>query len=71
MYNASNSANNDTTAQLFHNLVTRVFPAVDGDKTYSHVNDTYLKTVAYIGVHYSIFDVISDQSALSCGIMKA
>ena len=71
MCNASNSANIDTTAPLFHKLVTRVFPAGNGDKTYSHVNDVYLKTAAYAGVRYSIFDVISDQPALSCGILKA
>ena len=70
MCNASNSANIDITAPLFHNLVTRVFPAVNGDKTYGHVNDVYLKTGAYTGVRYSIFDVISDQPALSCGILK-
>ena len=58
-------------AQLFHNLVTRVFPAVNGDKTYGHINDVYLKTVAYNGVCYSISDVISDQPTLSCGILKA
>ena len=71
MCNASNSANIDTTAPLFHNLVTCVFPAGNGDKTYGHVNDVYLKTAAYTGVRYSISDVISDQSALSCGILKA
>ena len=72
MCNASNSANIDTTAQLFHNLVTRrVFPAGNGDKTYGHVKDVYLKTAAYTGVAYSISDVISDQPALSCGILKA
>ena len=70
MCNASISANIDTTAPLFHNLVTRVFLAVNGDKTYDHVhvNDVYLKTVAYTGVRYSLSDVISDQPALSCGI---
>ena len=68
---ASNSANIDTRAPLFHNLVTRVFPAGNGDKTYSHVNYVNLKTVAYTGVRYSISDVISDQPALSCGISKA
>ena len=46
MCNASNSANIDTTAPLFHNLVTRVFPVGNGDKTYGHVNDVYLKTAA-------------------------
>ena len=71
MCNASNSANIDSTAPLFHNLVTRVFPAGNGDKTYGHVNDVYLKTAAYTGVRYSISDVISVQSALSCGILKA
>ena len=72
MCNASNSANIDTTAQLFHNLVTRVFPAGNGDKTYGHVNYVYLKTAAYSGVCYSISDVsISDKPALSCGILKA
>ena len=71
MCNASNSANIDTMAQLFHNLVTHVFPAGNDNKTYGHVNDVYLKTVAYTGVRYSISDVISDQSALSCGILKA
>ena len=71
MYNASNSANIDTTAQLFHNSVTQAFPAGNGDKTYGHVNDVYLKTVAYTGVRYSISDVISDQPAFSCGILKA
>ena len=71
MCNASNSANIDTTAPLLHNLVTRVFPAGNGDKTYGHVNDVYLKTVAYTGVRYLIPDVISDQPGLSCGILKA
>ena len=71
MCNASNSAKIDTTAPLFHNLVTRVFPAGNGDRAYGHVNDVYLKTAAYTGVHYSISDVISDQLALSCGILKA
>ena len=73
MCNASNSANINTTAPFFHNLVTSVFPAGNGDKTYGHVllNDVYLKTVAYTGVRYSISDVISDQPALSCGILKA
>ena len=70
MCNASNSANIDTTAPLFHNLVTRIFPASNGDKTYGHVNDVYLKTAA-TGVPFSISDVISDQPALSCGILKA
>ena len=68
---ASNSANIDTTAPLFHNLVTRVFPVGNGDKTYGHVNGVYFKAVAYTGVRYSISDVISDQPALSCGILKA
>ena len=71
MCNASNSANIDATASLFHNLVTCVFPAGNGDKTNGHVNDVYLKTAAYTGVCYSISDVISDQPALSCGILKA
>ena len=71
MCNAPNSANIDTTAQLFHSSVTRVFPAGNGDKMYGHVNDVYLKTAAYTGVRYSIYDVISDQSALSCDILKA
>ena len=71
MCNASTSANIDTTRPLFHNLVIRVFPAGNGDKTYGHVNDVYLKTAAYTGVRYSIYDVISDQPALSCGILKA
>ena len=71
MCNAFNSANIDTTASLFHNLVTRVFPAGNGDKTYGHVNGVYLKTVAYTGVRYSIYDVIKNQPALSCGILKA
>ena len=71
MCNASNSTNINTTASFFHNLVTRVFPAGNGDKTYGHVNDVYLKTAAYTGVHYSIYDVISDPVALSCGILKA
>ena len=71
MCNASNSANIDTMGPLFHNLVTRVFPAGNGDKTYDHVNDVYLKTVANTGVRYSISDVFSDQPALSCGILKA
>ena len=71
MCNASNSANIDTMAPLFHNLVTPVFPAGNGDKTYGHVNDVYLKTVAYIRVRYLISDVISDQPTLSCGILKA
>ena len=68
MCNASNSAYIDTMAPLFHNLVTRVFPAGNSDKTYGRVNDVYLKTAAYTGVRYSISDVISDQSAFSCGI---
>ena len=71
MCNASNSTNINTTAPLFHNLVTCVFPAGNVDKTYGHVNDVYLKTAAYTGVCYSISDVISDQPALSCGILKA
>ena len=71
MCNASNSANFDTTAPLFHNLVTRVFPEGNGDKTYGHVNDVYLMTAAYTGVRYSISDVITDQSTLSRGILKA
>ena len=71
MCNASDSANIDTTAPLFQNLMTRVFPAGNGDKTYGHVNDGYLKTAVYTGVRYSISDVISDQSAVSCGILKA
>ena len=71
MYNASNSTNIYTTAPLFHNLVTRVFPAGNGDKTYGHVNDVYLKTAAYSGVRYSISDVISDQPSLICGILNA
>ena len=70
MCNASNSATIDTTAPLFHNLVTRVFPAGKGDETYGHVNDVYFKTAAYTGVRYSISDVIIDQPALSCGILK-
>ena len=71
MCNASNSANIDTTAPLFHNLLTGVFPAGNGDKTYGHINDVNLKTAACTGVRYSISDVISDQPALSCGILKA
>ena len=71
MCNASNSANIDTTAPLFHNLMTRVSPAGNGEKTYDHLNDVYLKTAAYTGVRYSISDVINDQPALSCGILKA
>ena len=71
MFNASNSTNNDTTAPLFHNLVTRVFPAGNIDKTYGHVNDVYLKTAAYTGVRYAISDIISDQPALTCGVLKA
>ena len=71
MCNASNSANIDTTAPLFLNFVTRVFPAGNGYKTYGHVSDVYLKTAAYTEVGYSISDVISDQPALSCGIFKA
>ena len=71
MCNASNSANIDTMAPLFHNLVTRLFPAGNGDKVYGHVNDVYLKTAAYTGVRYSISDDINDHPALSCGILKA
>ena len=71
MCNASNSANIDTTAPLFHNLVTRVFLVGNGDKTYGHVNDVYLKKAAYSRVRYSISDLSSDQPALSCGILKA
>ena len=71
MCNASSSTNIDTTAPLFHNLVTRVFPAGNGDKKYGHVNDVYLKTAAYNGVRYSISDVISDEPPLICGILKA
>ena len=71
MCNASNSANIDTMAPLFHISVTPVIPAGNGDKTYVHVNDVYLKTAAYTGVRYSISDIISDQPALSCGILKA
>ena len=55
----------------YFNLVTCVFPAGNDDKTYGHVNDVYLKTAAYIGVRYSVSDVISDQSALNFGILKA
>ena len=71
MCNASNSANIDTTAPLFHNLLTPVFPAGNGDKTYGNVNDVYLKTAVYTEARYSISDVISDQPALSYGILKA
>ena len=71
MCNASNSANIDTTSPFFHNLMARVFPAGNGDKTYGHINDVNLKTAACTGVRYSISDVISDQPALSCGILKA
>ena len=71
MCNAVNSANFDTTAPSFHNLLTRVFPTGNGDKAYGHVNDVNLKTAAYTGVRYSISDVIIDQPALSCGILKA
>ena len=71
MCNASNSANIDTTAPLFHILVTRVLPAGNGDKMYGQVNDVYLKTAADTGVRYSISDVINDQPALNCGILKA
>ena len=70
MCNASNSTNIDTTVPLFHKLSTRVFPANNGDKTYGHVNDVYLKTAAYNGVRFSISDVISDQPPLICGILK-
>ena len=69
MCNASNCANIDTTAPLFHNLVSLVFPAGNGDKTYGHVNDVYLKTTACTGMRYSISGVISDQHALSCVIL--
>ena len=71
MCNASNSANIDTTAPLFHNFVKRVFPAGNSDKKYGHINDVYLKTAAYTGVRYSISEGISDQPALSCCILKA
>ena len=71
MCNASNSANIDTTAPLFHTSVTLVFPAGNGDKAYGHVHDVYLKTAAYTGVRCSISDVISDQPALRCDILKA
>ena len=71
MCNASNSANIYTTAPLFHNFRTRVFLAGNGDKTYGHANDVYLKTAVYTGVRCSICGVISDQPALSCGILKA
>ena len=71
MCNASNSTNIDTTAPLFHNLVTRVSPAGNGNKMYGHVNDVYLKTAAYNGVRYSISDVISDMPSLICGTLKA
>ena len=71
MCNISNSTNIDTKAPLFHNLVTRVFPAGNGDKTYGQINDVYLKTAAYTGVRYSISDVISDQLAMSCVMLKA
>ena len=71
MWNAPNSANIDTTAPLLRNLVTCVFPAGNGDKTYGHINDVNLKTAAFTGVRYSISDVISDQPALSCGLLKA
>ena len=37
----------NTTAPLFHKLVTRVFPAGHGDKTYGQENDVNLKTAAY------------------------
>ena len=54
MCNASNSANFDTTAPLFHNLVTRVFPEGNGDKTYGHVNDV----IKDGGIHLSVlFDI--------------
>ena len=71
MCNASNSANIDTTAPLFHNLVTCVFSAGNGDKTYGNINDVNLKTAACTGVRYSISDVIGDQPVMSCGILKA
>ena len=71
MCNASNTANIDTTTPLFHNSVTRVFPAGNGDKTYVHVNDVYLKTAPYTGMRFSISDVISDQPALICIITLA
>ena len=71
MCNASKSTNIDTTTPLFHNLVARVFSAGKGDKTYDHVNDVCFVTAAYTGVRYSISDIISDQPALSCGILKA
>ena len=72
MCNASSSANIDTSAPFIHNLVTRVFPAGNGDKTADgHVNDVYLKTAAYTGMRYSTSDVISDQPALSYGILNA
>ena len=71
MRHASKSANIYTTAPLVHNLVTCVFPAGNGAKTYGHVNDVYLKTATYTGVRYSMSGVISDQPALSCGILKA
>ena len=51
--------------------MTRVFPAGNGDKTYGQINDVYLKTAAYTGVRYSISDVISDQLAMSCVMLKA
>ena len=71
MCNASNSANINTTAPLFHSLVSCVFPAGNENKTYGHVNYVYLKTAAYTGMRFSISDVISDQPALSCAILKA
>ena len=71
MCNASNSANIDTTAPLYHNLVTLAFSAGNGDKTYGLVNDVYLKTAAHTGMRYSISDVINDQPAWRCGILKA
>ena len=71
MCNASNSANIDTTTPLSYNLVTHVFPAGNGDKKYGHINDVYLKTAVYTAVRYSISDVIGDQPALNCGILKA
>ena len=71
MCNASDTTNIDSTAPLFHNLVTRVFPAGNGGKTYGYVNDVYLKTAANTEVRYPISDVISDQPLLSCGILKA
>ena len=59
MCNASNSANIDTMAPLFHNLATRVFPAGNADKTYGHVNDVYVFDVFEDGgIHWSApFDI--------------